>query len=295
MTWNLFALTKDPARRIARFSLAASVQAEITTTFQGQEAVFNASAQDEIAFDGKYKPDQGEVLVIAGFDDIDGVEAAIRNPMGCPAIEATTTALQNVKALFTGYVDATGAVTALLQAFDRRKIISTDGISLFHSGDVFKRIEGVGLTIDHQLTAVMKTTSLRFFSFHHVRQIFDMSAYYKEATDGDITEFAGLSMIHTGDAQALIANADSWVRRKVSLIQQSRILETVPMNEIRAVAAEFAIPLKTEVIDGIEKIVLPAQKTELKTVLRFLDEDYYKSPLSKTQFISNSKRPAQQE
>ena len=40
------------------------------------------------------------------------------------------------------------------------------------------------------------------------------------------------------------------------------------------------------------KIVLPESPSELRKLLRFLDEDYYESPLTQTQYVSNSKRIA---
>lgn len=125
-----------------------------------------------------------------------------------------------------------------------------------------------------------------------LRQIFDLTAYYREATDNDISDFASLPMIKVENLPQLIEVSDAWIRRKFSLIQQSQILESVPMNDIKAVAAEFNISLQTTVEDGAEMIILPTSKADLKTILRFLDEDYYKSPLSKTQYITNSKRAA---
>jgi hypothetical protein len=64
----------------------------------------------------------------------------------------------------------------------------------------------------------------------------------------------------------------------------------VPLNDIKAVAIEFNIALELVQDAGAEMIKLPATKAELKTLLRFLDEDYYKSPLSKVQYLTNSKR-----
>lgn len=292
MSWNLFALTRDPGRRILRLSLCATVQGEVTELFRSQERNFRAAATETVPFDGKYKPDEGEVLVIAEYDDIDGVANAIRNPMACAELEAAPGSMLAIKAVFSGCVNQDGSVTALIQSFDRRKVISRSGISLFHSSGVFKKIDGVGMTLEPQISAIMEGGSLRFFSFHSVRQIFDMSAYYKEATDGDINDFASMAVINAPDVAALLANADSWVRRKVALIQQSQILETVPLNDIRAVALEFGIEVDVEVIGGVEKIQLPSQKAKLKALLRLLDEDYYESPLSKTRYITNSKRRA---
>jgi hypothetical protein len=153
-----------------------------------------------------------------------------------------------------------------------------------------KRIEGIGLTIDSKISATLKGTSLRFSSFHLIRQIFDLSEYYREATDSDITDFVSLPAVKVNNIEQLIALSDNWIRRKFALIQQSEILENVPIHEIKAVAIDFNISLTTVTEDGVEKICLPIVKADLKTLLRFLDEDYYKSPLSQTYYMTNSKR-----
>ncbi|MEV3806090.1 hypothetical protein RI528_21760 [Aeromonas veronii] len=75
------------------------------------------------------------------------------------------------------------------------------------------------------------------------RQIFDLSEYYKEATNEDITESAtndtGAQVSSTSE---LIEISDNWIRRKISLLQQkSDILNLVPINEMKAIAAEFNI------------------------------------------------------
>jgi hypothetical protein len=292
MTLSLFALTSDPAKRIVKFNLSNDVQADLTTYLKDQESSFDLQ-QEEIVFDGKYKPDAGEVLCIENYDDIDNLESAIKNPTSLDLVDPSEDFFHDIKALFSGYTMATGGVKILLQNFDRRKIISTNGLSIFHSANVYKKIEGIGLTIDHKLAATLEEGKLKFFSFHNARQIFDLSEYYKEATDDDVIEFSNLDLIKSVDNNQLLEMSDSWVRRKISLIQQSGILQNVPINEMKAVATEFSIPFITVTENGDELIKIPDNKSDLKKLLRFLDEDYYKSPLSKTNFITNSKRVAE--
>jgi hypothetical protein len=289
MTLSLFALTSDPAKRIVKFNLSNDVQADLTTYLKDQESSFDLQ-QDEIVFDGKYKPDAGEVLCIENYDDIDNLESAIRNPTSLDLVDPSEDFFHDIKALFSGYILVTGGVKVLLQNFDRRKIISTNGLSIFHSANVYKKIEGIGLTIDHKLTATLEEGKLKFFSFHNARQIFDLSEYYKEATDDNIIEFSNMDLIKSAGNNLLLEMSDSWVRRKISLIQQSGILQNVPINEMKAVATEFSIPFITVTENGDELIKIPDNKSDLKKLLRFLDEDYYTSSLSKTNFITNSKR-----
>ncbi len=291
--FNLFALTDDPATRRLRFLLSKEVQADLTLLLQQQELSFKSNGQDEIPFDGKYKPDLGEVLVISEFDDIDGLADAVVNPLSVPEVAPTAQVFDTIKALFSGYIGNDGIPVVLLQYFDKRRIISTNGLSIFHSSNVYKKIEGIGLTIDSKLTAIIRDGSLDFHSFHLLRQIFDLSAYYKEATDGDIQQFSNCACVLVKNTADLVAISDTWVRRKLWLISQSEILQKVPVCDIKAVAAEFSILLETVMDNGVEKIIIPEDKKYLKTILRFLDEDYYKSPLLQNRYLTNSKRPVQ--
>jgi len=288
--FNLFALTDVPANRKLRFSLTDEVQTELTALLIQQQENFVANGAEEILFDGKYKPDLGEVLVINDFDDIDGLADAVANPLAIPEVVPTTEVFDTIKALFSGYVGDDGIPIVLIQHFDKKRVISTNGLSIFHSANVYKKIEGIGLTIDSKLTAIFTGTTLKFHSFHFLRQIFDVSTYFREATDVDIRQFSVLPSLKVINPDQLLTISDSWVRRKLWLISQSQILQRVPVADIRAIAAEFNIQLETEIEAGVEKIVVPEVKKELKTILRFLDEDYYKSPLLRNQYLTNSKR-----
>jgi hypothetical protein len=289
---NLFALTQEPARRILRIPLAQNIQTEVEALFRHQEQDFTASVEEEHAFDGKYKPDEGECLVITDFDDIDNIHEAIAHPLGIPEISPDPAEFATVKALFSGYRSDTGERIALIQSFDRRKIISSAGISIFHSANVYKKVDGVGLTLDNRLAAMLVGSSLKFFSFHLLRQVFDLSAYYVEATTTDLQAFAQINTVHFANAQAFVDTADSWIRRKVTLISQSQILDNVDPATIQRVARTFGIDVQTVNVGGQDAIAMPAGKADLKKILRFLDEDYYQSALQSRNFVTNSKRPA---
>lgn len=289
MALSLFALTSNPSSRIVKFEISAPVQAELTEYLKEQEQKFD-EAQEEIEFDGKYKPEPDEILCINGYDDIDGLEGAIRAPLVVEPVNPDEDFFLEIKALFTGYETEESTIKILLQNFDRRKIISTNGLSIFHANNVYKKIEGIGITVDHKLTATLEAGKLKFYSFHTTRQMFDLSGYYKVATDDDVFEFLQVDQIQSVDSHGLLEMADSWVRRKISLIQQSGILQNVPLHEMKAAAIDFNIPFETVNEGSSEVIGIPDNKSDLKKLLRFLDEDYYKSPLSKTNFVTNSKQ-----
>jgi hypothetical protein len=289
MMYTLFAYTRDPGNRIVRFAVSQDVQVSMTAYLQEQIQAFGTGCE-EVPFDGNYKPDEGEMLVIDGFDDLDSLGKVVASPLDVPVADPASLPFDQIRALFFGQQEEDGTWTVYLQSFDRRRVISSAGFSIFHSKDTYKRIEGAGITLDNKLAAKLQGSKLSFFSFFHARQIFDMSSYYQEATDNDIKQFSALKQLHVDDVDALMAASDTWVRRKVWLVMQSNILGKVPPNDIKAIAAEFSIPVDYVSHEGEEKIKLPVDKKSLKTLLRFLDEDYYKSPLSKTNYLTNSKR-----
>lgn len=285
----LFAYTRDPGNRIVRFAVNNDVQASMTAYLTAQVEAFGTDCE-EVPFDGNYKPEQGEMLVIEGFEDLDSLAKVVAAPLDVPVADPSSLDFDQIRALFFSQKEDDGTWVVYLQSFDRRRVISSAGFSIFHSKDTYKRIEGSGLTLDNKLAARLRGTKLSFFSFFHIRQIFDMSNYYQEATDNDIKQFAQLNELHVENVDELMAASDTWVRRKVWLVMQSSILGKVPLNDIKAIAAEFSIPIEYVTQDGSEKIKIPSDRKSLKTLLRFLDEDYYKSPLSKTNYLTNSKR-----
>jgi hypothetical protein len=92
--------------------------------------------------------------------------------------------------------------------------------------------------------------------------------------------------------ESAIAMADSWIRRKITLVSQSKILDIVETKTIKDAAAQCNISVSTKVVDDREIIVLPTTKAELKKLLRFLDEDYFHSSLQNLAHMTNSKRRA---
>ncbi len=283
---NLFAISEND---VWRLPLTAPVQAEIGAMFKNQEEFFDASYPVCIPFDGKYKPDDFECLSIANFSGAARMYAALNSPLEIQEIPASAEVLVRIKALFTGY-EHEGDMRIPVQRFDQRQVLSSRGLSIFHSSDVFKKIEGPGITLDSRLCALIKNGELRFRSFHVMRQVFDnVAQYYVEATDADIDLFAASSCLSVNSIE-LKNVADTWVRRKITLVSASDILARVPVPLLVTIARDFGINLLTEQNGSEQRLIVPTQRSELLGFLRFLDEDYYKSPVSEARYLTNSKR-----
>ena len=285
---NLFALMDVAGARLIRFPLSVDLSADIATVFNDQHTEFFRGVDTIIPFDGRYTPEEGELLEIPDFADVDGLLAAVANPLSVDQYDPNTHSLDLVRAIFTG-IEVGGVPRVLVQIFERRRLIARAGLMLFFANNQFQKMSESGLSLDTKLLAVLEGTNLKFQSFHFAKRVFDLSEYFREATNEEVTTFAGHEKLAVQDVQVFLAAAGPQIRKKISLIRQSAVLENYSTDQIVAVAASMQFPLALS-DDG--RIIVPDNNTELRKLLRFLDEDYYESPLSNTRFISNSKRKA---
>lgn len=92
------------------------------------------------------------------------------------------------------------------------------------------------------------------------------------------------------DPQEFKNIANTWIRRKIAMINDSGVLENNSAAKIKKLAKSVGIKIDVE----CTRIVIPSDKEHLKIVLGFLDEEVYKGPFSKAILLANSKRQVNQ-
>jgi hypothetical protein len=140
-----------------------------------------------------------------------------------------------------------------------------------------------------RLLAVLENGVITFKSFHFLRRVFDLSEQYREATNEEVEAVASHDSLAVEDVESFVASAGPLIRKKFLLLLILKISTGTPCRQISDAAVQFNLHIE---IDGDNRIVLPTEKAALRKLLKFLDEDYYESPLSRTRFVFNSKRPA---
>ncbi|WP_273807250.1 MULTISPECIES: Kiwa anti-phage protein KwaB-like domain-containing protein [unclassified Pseudomonas] len=283
---NLFALTDIAGSRIIRFPLSADLQRDIESTFVDQRDFFFESVIDEVIFDGQYTPLDYEILVIQNFVDVDGVLHAVGNPLAIDQYDPQVHSLDNVKSIFCS-VDGPNGPQVLFQVFERRRVLARNALTMFYANNQFQKITDTGLSLDSKIVAVVEAGVLKFHSFHFAKRIFDLSDYYREATNEEVVSFTSHEKLKVEDPERFLEVAGSLIRRKISFIRQSAVLEENSVEQIAIVAESVRFPLQ---VTQEGRIVVPNDSAGLRSLLRFLDEDYYESPLSRTLYLSSSKR-----
>ena len=288
MPQNLFGACREKGRLIAkRVRLDNDVQQAVENIFDEQEEQFRRGVVDEVEFDGSWKPDDNEILVVdapaeAGvfFRTIEANAVAIRD------IDTARFEQEGIRALFTGVANG-GATKVLIQQFSGRQMLSRR-FSLLQHGNAFRRLRDSAFTFDSSLTCIAEEGKLKFKSYHKMRGIVDLSDIYRTATDQEVQDFAGHATFDLERPDAFLALADQTMRKLVHAITRSSTLDNYDAGHIQAAADTVGMPL--EVVHG--KIVMPTERREIKTFLQFLDDGLYRASLTGQRYVTNSKRPA---
>lgn len=280
---NVFCASDKLKPQIEKLQISNPVQIEMTNLFTKAYNDFFNEAEDYLIFDGRYTPGKGEVQFIDNFTLPDEYLSAIQEP----AITNKFVSNEEFKinSLFTGKYEENESII-LFQNFQKSQVITNRGMSIFMDKNTFKKIDRFAINIKDKLDCVFKNNKLYFKSYWIARQVLDLTKYYDEATEEDLHRFINKDIFYTSNEDAFYYNSDSWVRRKVALIDDSKVLESYKPSQIVEIAKEHNLELAT----NDQRLVIPERKKDLKEFLKFLDEDIYKGPLSKETFETNSKR-----
>lgn len=284
--YNFFALVRDDANPTRRLQVSQPLQEELTDLFDMQSASLFDSKREKIDYAAGYTCEQDEILCIRNVQIPDSLALVAQQPALCSLLNITDE-IDTIKG-----VVATNSKAGiyLFQSFDRRRELSTRRFSIVHSRNTFRRLEEQGLILDHKLVAAIKKDVLVFESYHEAKKVLDLTEYYREATIDDLEAFYNHEKLMAEKADDLIKLADSWIRKKIALITQSKILDNYSPQEILDRAKVYKVNISLSGTGTQTKLVLPSAKKDLKDFLRFLDDDLYSSPLSGNRYMASSKR-----
>ena len=293
---ELLAITaSEIPTRLIKIDIDAPAQTVVENLFRTQRSEFINEDIEEIEFCASYNVQDGEIFSINPFDDEIGIINAIERPDAVPVWDPDDVSVHYFKALFTGEPASIGNPTLVwLQCFDRRQIINNEK-SFFQvvtqPGNRFSVSTRPGFSLSDRLTAILVGDKLLFKSFFMLRRFFNMEEYFNEATREDLDNFIGNDIFHVENAEDFMMFADSAIKKKVSLIISSGILNDQPIENLIECAQKIGYQLGITNVNGDNKITMPNSKREVKQLLYFLDQGYFNSIITNELMLTNSKRP----
>lgn len=287
MPANLLAICRpNGILQIKKVTTVPAVQNAIETIFGAQEQQFNSGITQDVPFDGAWKPEDDEMLVVHNTPEMNNIwNQSLQNVNALPVLNAANFQSEAIKALAV-VAGNDGNRRLLIQTFSARQILDRS-FSLTLSGNTFKQITEPSFCIGTSLSGILDATSLRFKSYSNVRTVFDLASLYTAATDAQIDIFAQHNSLHVGNLNDLKNFADQGIRKLINAISSKGTLNNYTIQEITTSAntSNFQINIQNN------KILIPTNRSDTKKLLHFLDEGFYRGALSGTAYITNSKRP----
>lgn len=274
---NFFAILEDGDFRL--ISALPPVEAFVRGVFVN---IGDAMIQekDEVLFNGNYHIEADQILYVE-MDISDSFDDVINNPAGIPVLNLNN---EKITTLFWYENEV-----FYFQNFDHRKMLNNKGV-LIYSNQTYTRLTDNAFVIDNMVNAVHKDERLYFRSYSNANKIFSLGAYYQEATNKDIATFGQHENVIIEDIQWLQNNANTVLRKYITLLQKSGTLDGMNTIKVKRGANKFKIKIE---LDGDGKIIFPNDTKACRKILWYLNEQYYAGPITGKHYETNSKRPAE--
>ena len=291
---SLLAILDDKRKNmvVKRVVQDSSTQEQISFSFSRAvgSLLDNRSPVD---FDGKYNPqdDSQEYLRIHNYNLEQEIKNALINPLGLESYQPENGVLPKIRALFVGECtnkNGKDHFTVAFQRFKKDQYITQTKFHLLFSNDTFRKVDEIGISISPYVDCVFQDGELFFISYHFAKQILDLSSYYREATNDEISNFISSNSITMENGDKFVEQSNSWERKKIASINDSGVLRRFTAMQIMDAAKSEGV----EITVRDKHIVLPEDRNIRRIVLGFLDEEVYSGAFSKILFQTNSKRKA---
>lgn len=272
---------------VKHVQLAPALQNAIGAFFEAHELTFLNGINETLPFTGDWKPDDDELLRLPTLAEAQPLlAAAALNAVALPVLDAANFSTEGVKALFTAL--GNGAERRLLvQNFSPQQLLSTK-LALLFDGNVFRRVTEPSFALGTQLVAIVDANGdVRFKNYQMLRRVFDLSAIYRQATDGELNAFCGHPSLAVADLNGFVGIADEGIRKAVHTLTSTNVLGLNPVAQIQAQATAIGFPM---VVAG-GRIEVPPNRHGAKALLSFLLDKVYRGAIDQRLFITNSNRP----
>ena len=287
MPQNLFAACRVGGKLVTkRIPLDATVQDHVEVIFTQQEESFFEEVDEEIPFDGRWKPDANELLTLEATEEAETFrETLAGNATAVEAIETGNFAVAGIKALYTGEVTG-DAGRVLVQGFTLGQVLSKK-LVLYPAGNAFRRFESQAFSLASKLAFVIEGGQIKFKSYQVLQSVLDVREAYREATEAEVQSFVGHSRLAAPETEKFLELADRPVRKLVNEVLTLGILDKFTAEQIRDASAGTGL----EITLDSGRVVLPGSRKGLKDVLLFLADSRLAGPLTGNPYVINSKRP----
>ena len=183
----------------------------------------------------------------------------------------------------------------LFQHFNRAQIIRPGGWIMMMRGQerhTYTSIEDSAFRLNNKLTAVYssKNEKLLFYSLYNAQKFIpSLKTYSYNLSDEVIDNLLSHNSFECeDDDKAKVTKIkDRTIRKEFSILNMSGNLNRISVKNVQRVSNKYNLGIQCRA----DKIVVPTDNKQVKTLLLLLNEKIYRGELTDTDFQANSKRP----
>lgn len=286
---NFYALVGSRRNQsVLNLTLDNDAQAELSSMFE--RVLEDVSAMDQVKFDPNYRADENEIVTVSPYNLPTSVSPLLssEDAAALPPLKAEDIENASLRAIAAVEWNGTRPSFVAFQRIESRYVLKRETWRLMLARGRFVRDDRPGLEIAERIDAVVRDATLYVVSWSRAHAILDLSPWTREATISEMQDFFQHRKLALGNGFDPEAIADSVVRRKITSIGASKVLEQCSVQSLQKYASKFGVSLT--VSKG--KIVLPSTKKDFKAVLGLLDEDLLAFEPTNEHWVVNSKRRA---
>lgn len=285
---DFFAIVGGTSQTVYRLDIEQATQNRLETQFFQHATKITNPNLVAIPFTREnFSPDETEVLEIQPFDLPAYIFDTINNAVGAPTISSNSQLISDIYCVF-GYDITQDKI--IFQVIPKSQRLSNKTFNIILGQTGFTELSAPGLIISESCHAVYENSCLKFKSLFWLKQIFDITSYYRVATEADVDSFAQTPSIKVDNLTNLKKNSGQWARTRIAYILDSGVLTNFPVTSLVQKAASFNLTLQTVNEAGVDKILIPDSPKDLRNILKFLEEEYYEGPITGVAYETNNKR-----
>lgn len=277
------------ALRLLRIPLHQDLQRALVEEWESQHDAFVGGAQ-EIDFNAGYQPEDHERFRLSDYRLPDWlVDEFSQTVLDVDAITNNEEVFDSIKGIVAFARNEQKKELILFQNFSRSHVIRP-GRLLFLQGNTYDTSQHPGLTLDSKLSAVYTRTEskLLFHNFRIVNTFLPLTEFYEEASEEQIREVLSHKALAAEDADTMAKGSNQWFRKRFAMLRDSGVLDQYSARQLQARSRDY--PVNVQISKG--KIIFPADKSEAKKLLQFLNEELFHGAITEKLYETNSKRAA---
>ena len=193
-----------------------------------------------------------------------------------------------IRAVLIGSKDEHGYYFAGQRFTQRQVMLKPKGINILFQQDMFVvENRGFSINIGETLDCVFIGDGLIFEKYNDANGVFDLSEYYRTASQSEVDQFSNNPAFEIEDSDAFDrAVAGISMRKKIA-----KIIDLGTLNDVEKIRNNAVkVNIDIEFTDDGSKVKIPEDKKELKKVMAFLAEELYPGLFTNNTYLSNSTR-----